>query len=111
MTFWDRFYERCLEKGTKPNPLGKKIGIASSSITGWKSGKMPSAEAIVLVAKALDCSTDYLLGNSDIPTVSREYQEQDIEILDMLKELSESEKNFLIANLKLMIENRKTESK
>lgn len=63
--FWDRFYELCLKKGTKPNPLAKELGISSGIITKWKSGSTPSGEMLTKIADYLDCSVDYLLGREN----------------------------------------------
>lgn len=66
MTFWDRFYDLCIENGTKPNPLGVKLGISSGAITRWKNGGIPNSNKLELIADYFDCSTDYLLGKTDI---------------------------------------------
>lgn len=68
--FWYRFYHLCLRHGTKPNPLGKKIGIPSGIITYWKQGGYPNLKHIVLIADYFDCSIDYLLGRTDIPNIN-----------------------------------------
>lgn len=66
MMFWNRFYNLCVVNNTKPNPLGVKLGIPSATIAGWKRGSSPNAIYILKIAKYFDCSTDYLLGNTDI---------------------------------------------
>lgn len=63
--FWERFYALCLKKGTKPNPLGSKIGISSGVITKWKNGTIPNGETLIRLADEFDCSVDYLLGRTD----------------------------------------------
>lgn len=65
--FWERFYGLCENAGTKPNPVAKKIGIASATITKWKQGAIPSSEYVQLVAEYFNVSTDYLLGRTDDP--------------------------------------------
>ena len=69
--FWNRFYELCLKKGTKPNPLAKELGISSGVITKWKSGGTPGGEMLSKIADYLDCSVDYLLGRTDNPEVNK----------------------------------------
>ena len=61
MSFWDMFYQACIKKGTKPNPVGKKIGVSSATITKWKQGTTPNGDTIKKIAEVLDVSTDYLL--------------------------------------------------
>lgn len=38
------------------------IGLAKNTISNMKSGSMPSADKLCLIADALDVSVDYLLG-------------------------------------------------
>ncbi|MCI8673100.1 MAG: helix-turn-helix transcriptional regulator [Lachnospiraceae bacterium] len=69
--FWERFYELCLKKGTKPNPLAKELGISSGIITKWKSGSVPNGEMLVKIADHLECSIDYLMGRTDNPEINK----------------------------------------
>lgn len=74
--FWERFYALCEKEGTKPNPLGKKLGIASGTITQWKNGVIPSSDKLKQLAAYFNVSTDYLLGNEtksdDTPATDRQ---------------------------------------
>lgn len=72
--FWERFYSLCLEHNTKPNPVAKAVGISSGTVNKWKNGAIPNAEFLLKIAKHFDCSTDYLLGLSEIkkPPTSEE---------------------------------------
>ena len=67
--FWTRFYELCLKKGSRPNPVGREIGVSSGVITNWKNGAIPSGEMLVRIADYFDVSIDYLLGRSDSPKI------------------------------------------
>ena len=70
--FWERFYDMCLQRGTKPNPLGQEIGISSGVLTKWKTEQtLPNGENLLKIANYLDCSIDYLLGRTDNPEVNR----------------------------------------
>lgn len=70
--FWNRFYELCLQRGTKPNPLGKNIGISSGIITKWKTeNTLPNGETLIKIADYFNVSIDYLLGRTDNPEVNR----------------------------------------
>ncbi len=80
--FWNRFYELCLKRGTKPNPLAKELGISSGVITKWKSGSIPSGEMLNKIADYLGCSVDYLLGRTDNSEVNKNKQE--VVIMDNL---------------------------
>lgn len=66
--FWQRFYDLCISVGSKPNPVGKKVGISSATITQWKQGAIPAGDNLAKIADFFDCSIDYLLGRTDNPT-------------------------------------------
>ena len=70
--FRKRFYELCINKNTKPNPVAKDIGISSGVVTKWKNGTtIPNGETLIKIADYLDCSVDYLLGRTDNPEVNK----------------------------------------
>lgn len=64
--FWERFYNLCLEKDTKPNPVAKKIGISSGIVTKWKNeDTLPNGETLLKIADYFNVSVDYLLGRTN----------------------------------------------
>ena len=65
MTFWERFYELCLEHETKPNPVAAQLGISTATVTRWKNGSYPNAKYLERLSAHFDVSTDYLLGITD----------------------------------------------
>ena len=66
--FWERFYNLCIDAGTKPNAIKDKIGVSSGVITKWKNEhSLPNGESLLRIADYLDCSVDYLLGRTDNP--------------------------------------------
>ena len=65
--FWKRFYDLCTDKGTKPNPVAKKAGISSATITQWKQGAVPAGDSLIKIADELECSVDYLLDRTKNP--------------------------------------------
>lgn len=51
------------EMGLSQTQLAKIVGYSQSVIAKWeKDESEPNAKAILKLAKALDCSCDYLLG-------------------------------------------------
>lgn len=66
--FFEQFQKRCKELKTSPTAITLKIGLTKSNVTNWKNGAMPNGDVLQKLAKELDCSTDYLLGNTDDPT-------------------------------------------
>ncbi len=70
--FWERFYNLCIRKGKKPNPVGKEVGLSSGIISKWKNGGIPNGETLMKLAKYFEVSTDYLLGLSEYTEVNGE---------------------------------------
>lgn len=63
--FWQRFYDLCAEKGTKPNPVCRELGFSSATATHWKAGQQPGSASLDKLAKYFGVSVDYLLGKTD----------------------------------------------
>lgn len=69
--FWERFSNLCEKAGTKPNPVGKEIGISSGIITKWKNvGTLPNGETLLKIADYFNVSVDYLLGRTEYPEIN-----------------------------------------
>lgn len=46
--------------------LGGFVGVTKQTISGWEHDRrVPDADSIIALCKALDCTSDYLLGLSD----------------------------------------------
>lgn len=63
--FWERFYNLCIDHGTKPNAVVKQLGFSSAVCTQWKQRKTtPKVEFLRKIADYFGVSVDYLSGNS-----------------------------------------------
>lgn len=68
MINWSNFENILQERGSRAE-LSRKTGISTGNIRDWfnpNKSAQPSADALVKISKALDCSVDYLLGLTDI---------------------------------------------
>lgn len=68
MNFFDRYAAACSKCGIIPGSqrAADLFGVTRSIISIWKTkNKMPSAETVVKIARALNVSADYLLCLSD----------------------------------------------
>ena len=65
--FFEQLKIRCKEVGTSPTALIIKVGLSRGNLTNWKNGTVPSGKILSELATELDCSVDYLLGNTDSP--------------------------------------------
>ena len=45
----------------------RNIGLAGTTLANMKNGSMPSADKLAVIADALGCSVDYLLGRDEPP--------------------------------------------
>lgn len=68
MIDWSNFENKLQKRGRRAY-LSRQTGISTGNIRDWfnpNKSAQPSAEALVKVSKALDCSVDYLLGLTDV---------------------------------------------
>lgn len=64
--FIERLKELRTEKGLSQAQLAKETGLGKTAICYWEIGKrVPSATAIITLAKYFNVTTDYLLGVGD----------------------------------------------
>lgn len=67
--FYDRLQKLCKERGKKLTPLLSELGMSSSATGRWQDGTLPNGETLMKLANYFNVSTDYLLGNTDDPTL------------------------------------------
>ena len=61
-----RIHSLRIKCGLTQKELSEIIGVSVVSIGGWENGtRKPSAEAVIALAKALNVTTDYLLGRTN----------------------------------------------
>lgn len=94
--FWERFYNLCLEKGTKPLPVVKELSIATGSITKWKNGTVPNGTTLQKIADYFGVSVGYLLGEEAKEKESTTTMDPELMSLidDMTKEELEEMKRY-----------------
>lgn len=68
MINWSNFENKLQERGRKAE-LSRQTGISTGNIRDWfnpNKPAQPSADALVKISKAFDCSVDYILGLTDV---------------------------------------------
>lgn len=61
-----RLSELLTENKISKRELARKLGVSSTSISDWSTGKIqPTAENIYLISEYFQVSADYLLGLKD----------------------------------------------
>lgn len=74
MIDWSNLQKLLGTRGKKTE-LSEKTGISTGNISDWfnpDKPAQPSADALVKISKALDCSVDYLLGLTDVEKIKSE---------------------------------------
>lgn len=72
--FLERYIDLCEEHNFAPSSkeASKNFGIPLSSLGHYLTGRMPSIEKLIKIAKYFNVSTDYLLGVSDTRNCSND---------------------------------------
>ena len=89
------------EKGFSQKELGDLVGVSKVSIFNYENSlQLPSVEILVLLAKALNCSVDYLLG------VNSDFEEDNVHsfIIKSIKR-NETVYNYLLKDTRKSIKN------
>lgn len=61
--FKQRLKARREEMGLTQEELANKLGCKQQTVAAWETGmNKPNTDALTILADALDCSADYLLG-------------------------------------------------
>lgn len=71
MSIVERVKEKCKEKNTSMNALEKLLGFGNGSIRLWDK-KIPGSDKIILVAKQLNVSIDWLLTGKETSDLTLE---------------------------------------
>ncbi|QGG59681.1 helix-turn-helix domain-containing protein [Loigolactobacillus bifermentans] len=64
MTTFDRINELAKKQGLSLRSLAQKSGLGETTIYGWKN-RTPDSSKLESVAKTLNVTVDYLLGNKE----------------------------------------------
>ncbi len=74
MIDWSNFESKLQGRGKRAE-LSRQTGISTGNIRDWfnpDKQAQPSADALVKISKALNCSVDYLLGLTDVEKINTE---------------------------------------
>ena len=64
--FVERLKELRKEKGLSQAQLATATGLTQTAIAYWETGRRnPTAQAVIILARYFEVSTDYLLGEKD----------------------------------------------
>ena len=63
--FYTQFLKLCKEKGVKPTPLIKQLGLSSGNLKKWADGGSVSSETLVLLANYFDVPIDFFFEDDE----------------------------------------------
>ena len=87
------------EKDLSQKWLANAAGITPATLNRWIKGENdpPSLDTLVAIAKALNVSTDYLLGISPVPFVKKDFRTEEKILVNCYRRASEDDVNVLWA--------------
>lgn len=102
-----RIHDRREQIGLTQEQLGELIGKDQKQIWRYEAGKQtPSAETLVQLARALETSTDYLVGESDVlkPIGSvDDLDELEVEMLELLRSQNPGQREKIMRAIKALV--------
>lgn len=107
MAFIDNVERLCYEAGESLYDVVKSIGMAASTVTGWRQGSVPRRATLKAIADHFGVTVDFLLSDEtvtpskwDSRKETSEYgalSSQEKQIIDMYRELSEMGKMRMLS--------------
>lgn len=91
MFFYEQLEKLCQKEGVKPSTLVESLGMSKGTMSNWKRGGTPNAEAVVRIAEHFGVTTDYLLLGHDS---NEESEDELIYVSEFDKKLIETYRNY-----------------
>lgn len=64
ISFFERYCGLCLNQGSTPNGVAKKLGIARASVAQWKLDPVPRMEPLAKITDYFGVTAYYLAGKA-----------------------------------------------
>lgn len=111
MEFYEKLKLLREEEGVTQAELAKRLNASQSAIAQWEAGtRVPTAQAIVALARYFDTSADFLLGLVDeklkLVPYYKNLTEREQTFMQAYSQLSGAEKNAVAEIVRLMLERR-----
>ena len=89
------------KRGLSQLELAKKLNMPDQNVSNYERGfRQPDYETLDKIASFFNVTTDYLLGRSNNPELSKEEQEEYNELEEIIESLPEDEKRKVINMIK-----------
>lgn len=112
MSFWDKYLELCTNIDSNANAEARKIGIASSTVSNWKTkGGSPQPHTLKKIAEHFGVDEDYF--SEEAPETEKSpgqmtEAELDSELIEIWKSGDENEHKALLEMARLIKSRRRT---
>lgn len=103
--FWQRFYVLCRQANSSPEAIAKELSIASSYVTSWQCGSLPSEPMLKAIAERFSVSVDYLLGKENPPQPF--LSDKEAELVRRMQDLDDDQAEQLLEYMEFLIQQRK----
>ena len=101
MSFWDKYMELCTNSDSSANAEAKKIGIASSTVSNWKSkGAVPQPHTLKKIADHFGVPVSFFAEEKEKAPVSNKKTETLLKLIEML---TPENQDRLIDNISAML--------
>ena len=90
--FWEKFESLCNERGLKPTSAAKEIGVAASSVSSWRHGARPNADALNKLSSYFDVSVEYLVEDEidvNIMPKNKTIMDKSLDVFNSLMSISQ----------------------
>ena len=109
--FYDKFVKLCSSVGKTPSAVAVEIGIRKSNVTYWKTNRNnPSDVTLAKIADYFGVSVDDLKADraqkKTVTIDSDGLDELDMKFVQMIKQLSDQEKQMLVAQMEGLLRTR-----
>lgn len=105
MTISQRIFELLRTNNKKQKDLANYIGLSTSAVSDWKKkGTNPAAESISAIADFFGVSSDYILTGREHNSPMLQLDDDELELLDNFKKLSEKSKYRLLERAEMLLE-------
>ena len=103
----ERIRALCKERGTSITKIEEKLGYANGTIGKWKKARKPAPlEKVMQVANELNTTADYLITGEQKTPADPGISGQEMEALELFRQLSQDQKNMMIAQLKGVVDSQ-----
>ena len=108
--FIDNFERLCADIGKAPSAVLKELGMSHNMYAHWKTGGIPTNPTKFKLAEYFNVTVSDLMDKKEKPTTvsGNEPSNLDIQLIQMLPNLSDQEKRMFLAQVNAVLASRES---